>query len=245
VETAEYALMDVVEDRMWWYRAVHARVLDALARRPGDPARPVLDAGCGTGGLLRRLAERAIGRPLFGVEYFEPAARRASAKSGAAVAVGDVHALPFPDGTFGAVLSVDVLCHRLIQPERGLAEMRRVLAPGGTLILNLPAFEWLKSAHDRRVHNARRTTLRAARAQLAEAGFTRIEARYWNALLLPLMVIQRKLLAAKEEAASDVAPYPPWLDRMLHGVTELERRLAALGLRYPAGGSVLLVATRP
>jgi hypothetical protein len=32
---------------------------------------------------------------------------------------------------------------------------------------------------------------------------------------------------------------------MLHGVTELERRLAALGLRYPAGGSVLLVATRP
>nr|WP_255575179.1 class I SAM-dependent methyltransferase [Caldovatus aquaticus] len=237
--------MDAVEDRMWWYRAVHARVIDALARRPGDPARPLLDAGCGTGGLLRRLAAALGGRPLVGLEYQEFAARRARAKSGAVVVTGDVNALPFPDGAFGAAVSVDVLCHRLVSPERGLAELRRVLAPGGTLVLNLPAFEWLKSAHDRRVHNARRTTARAARAALAAAGFARIEARYWNALLLPLMIVQRKLLAVREEAASDVAPYPPWLDRMLHGVTSLERRLAALGLRYPAGGSVLLVATRP
>lgn len=245
VETAEYDLMDAVEDRMWWYRAVHARVIDALARRPGDPALPVLDAGCGTGGLLRRLSEALGGRPLVGLEYQEFAARRARAKSGALVATGDVNTLPFPGGAFGAAVSVDVLCHRLVSPERSLAELRRVLAPGGTLVVNLPAFEWLKSAHDRRVHNARRTTARAARAELAAAGFERIEARYWNALLLPLMVVQRKLLAAREDAASDVAPYPPWLDRMLHGVTALERRLAALGLRYPAGGSVLLVATRP
>ena len=55
MEPAEYALMDAVEDRMWWYRALHARLLDALADVRGD----VLDAGCGTGGLLARLsAER-------------------------------------------------------------------------------------------------------------------------------------------------------------------------------------------
>jgi SAM-dependent methyltransferase len=247
VEPAEYALMDAVEDRMWWYRAAHARVIDALRRRPGPTGRqlPVLDAGCGTGGLLRRLAEAAIAPALVGLEHRPEAAARARAKSGAAVVAGDVNALPFADGAFGAAVSVDVLCHRLVSPERSLWELRRVLAPGGTLVLNLPAFEWLKSAHDARVHNDRRFSAAQARDLVRGAGFGRIETRYWNAFLLPLMVVQRKLVAAREDSASDVAPFSPWLDRMLHGVTALERRLAGLGLRFPAGGSVLVVASRP
>lgn len=260
MEPAEYALMDAVEDRMWWYRAVHVRVIDTLlARRPvpdgpapGDPAPeegPILDAGCGTGGLLRRLRDDADGglRPplLVGVEYNPAAAARARAKSGAAVAAGDLNSLPFPDGAFAAAVSLDVLCHRAVSPERALAELRRVLRPGGRLVLNLPAFGWLKSAHDIRVHNDRRFTAAQAAALLREAGFAAVETRYWNALLLPLMILQRKVLAAKADAASDVAAFPPWLDRMLHGVTAVERRLARLGLRYPAGGSVLAVATRP
>jgi hypothetical protein len=121
-----------------------------------------------------------------------------------------------------------------------------VLAPGGTLVLNLPAYAWMHSAHDERVHNSRRFTAGSARALLERAGFAAIEARYWNALLLPLMVLQRKVL--KSDAAhdsSDVAPFPPWLDATLFGVTAAERALARLGLRYPAGGSILVVATRP
>ena len=65
--------------------------------------------------------------------------------------------------------------------------------------------------------------------------------RYWNGLLLPLMVVQRKLLA-RHAAASDVAPFPPWLDAMFHAMTEIERRLP---FRLPAGGSVLATAERP
>jgi hypothetical protein len=80
---------------------------------------------------------------------------------------------------------------------------------------------------------------------LRDAGFVAVETRYWNSLLLPLMVLQRKVLAASDDATSDVAPFAPWLDRTLHGVTVVERRLSGLGLRYPAGGSVLAVATRP
>ena len=243
MEPAEYDLMDAVEDQMWWYRAAHARMLDALAERPGPPG-PLLDAGCGTGGLLRRL-RGALPRPLVGLEYQPAAASRARAKASVAVAAGDLNALPFADVAFGAAVSVDVLCHRAIAPERALAELRRVLAPGGTLVLNLPAFEWLRSAHDRRVHTARRYTAGEIADLLGGAGFAAVEARYWNALLLPLMALQRKVLARREDAPSDVAAFPPWLDRMLLGVTSVERRLAARGLRYPAGGSVLAVATRP
>jgi SAM-dependent methyltransferase len=243
VEPAEYNLMDAAEQRMWWYRALHVRVGDALARRPGAPG-AVLDAGCGTGGLLMRL--RALGRALVGLDFNPAAAARAAAKSGAHAAAGDANRLPFANAAFGALTSCDVLCHRAVEPGPALAEFHRVLAPGGTLVLNLPAYAWLHSAHDERVHNSRRFTATGAGAMVAAAGFAAIEARYWNALLLPLMVLQRKVL--KSDAAhdsSDVAPFPPWLDATLHGVTAAERALAGLGLRYPAGGSILVVATRP
>ncbi|UFN51292.1 class I SAM-dependent methyltransferase [Roseomonas sp. OT10] len=235
--------MDAAEDGMWWYRAVHARLAATLAARP-RPGR-VLDAGCGTGGGMRALAAALPGVELVGLEYDAAAAARAAAKSGRPVAGGDVNRLPFADGAFAAVVSVDVLCHRGVSEAEALAELRRVLAPGGLLVLNLPAFEWLRSAHDTRVHNARRYTARGARGLLAAAGFAGIETRYWNSLLLPLMVVQRKVLAAREDAASDVAPFPPWLDAALAAVDAAERRLAALGARFPAGGSVLALATKP
>jgi SAM-dependent methyltransferase len=245
VDRIEYELMDAAEDGMWWYRAAHARILDALRARPGPVALPLLDAGCGTGGLLRRLAEALPGRALAGLEYNPDAAARAARKSGAVVAAGDANTLPFPAACFGALTSVDVLCHAGVDEERTLAEFRRVLAPGGTLVLNLPAFEWLRSAHDTRVHNARRYTRARAEELLRAAGFQQVETRYWNSLLLPLMVAQRKLRSRHPDAASDVAPFPPWLDRNLHAATQAEAALARLGLRYPAGGSVLAVATSP
>ncbi len=233
--------MDATEEAMWWYRAAHARVADALAARPG-PGGLLLDAGCGTGGLLKRLTSLLPGQGLVGLEWLPEAAQRAAAKSGVPVTSGDVNRLPFPDAAFGAAVSVDVLCHKAVEPATALAELRRVLMPGGTLVLNLPAFEWLRSAHDLRVHTARRTSAREARRMLEEAGFEAVTTRYWNSLLLPLMVLQRKVLARGPGAPSDVDHFPGWLDATLHAVTSIERRLA---LPWPAGGSVLAVATRP
>jgi len=234
MELSEYALMDAAEGGMWWYRALHARLRAALAGVAG----PVLDAGCGTGGLLAGLARDQ----LFGLEYVEVAARRAAAKSGARITRGSINAMPFADGSFAGAVAADVLCHEAVEPAAALAELRRVLRPGGRLVVNMPAYGWLASAHDRRVHNARRATAGGLRRQLQAAGFADVRVRYWNALLLPLMVVQRKLLARGEEAASDVANFSPWLDTILFAVTDIERRLPGL---FPAGGSILATATRP
>jgi SAM-dependent methyltransferase len=237
VEQAEYALMDAAEDRMWWYRALHARLCDSLA----DISGLVLDTGCGTGGFLARLR---TGRPdltRFGLEWDETAAARALGKSRAAITRGSVNALPFVDASFDAAVSADVLCHAAVDPAAALSEVRRVLRPGGRLIVNMPAYEWMLSVHDRRVHNVRRLTAKATAAMLREAGFERVRARYWNGLLLPLMAAQRKILA-RGSTVSDVAPFPPWLDAMLHGVTEFERRLP---FPLPVGGSVLAIAEKP
>jgi SAM-dependent methyltransferase len=237
MEPAEYALMDAAEDRMWWYRGLHARLCEALADTRGR----VLDAGCGTGGFLAILRARRPDLLRFGLEWDQIAAARARAKSAAAIARGSVNALPFADDTFDAAVSADVLCHAAVEPGAALAELRRVLRPGGRLIVNMPAYQWLLSAHDRQVHNVRRQTAAATTAMLQQAGFTTLRTRYWNGLLLPLMVVQRKILA-RRDAASDVAPFPPWIDAILLGVTEFERRLA---FPLPVGGSVLAIAEKP
>jgi SAM-dependent methyltransferase len=229
--------MDAAEDRMWWYRALHRRLIDAMAEVHGK----VLDAGCGTGGLLARLGAARPDLELVGVEWSATACQRAAAKSGVPIVRGSTNALPFAADGFDAAIAADLLCHRAVDPDRSLPELGRVLRPGGRLIVNMPAYAWLLSAHDRHVHNVRRHTAPQLAAMLTSAGFRRVRARYWNSLLLPLMVVQRKLLA-RGGAASDVAPFPPWLNGSLHAMTEIERRLP---FALPAGGSVLAIAERP
>jgi SAM-dependent methyltransferase len=235
MEAAEYGLMDAAEDRMWWYRALHARLLRAIAGAEG----PLLDAGCGTGGFLARLP---AGLPAIGMDYHPPAAARAARKAQVPAAAGSINALPFADASFGVAVSADVLSHGAADPRAALAELFRVLRPGGRLVLNLPAFRWLLSAHDLRVHNTRRFTAPELRDSLAAAGFEAVRTRYWNGLLLPLMVLQRKLLARRAESRSDVATFPPWQDRMFFAATEIERTLP---FALPAGGSVLAIARKP
>lgn len=248
VEAVEYDLMDAAEEAMWWYRAMHAQALAAFrAHARGGTAQslPVLDAGCGTGGFLRRAGAALPGTAMVGLEYNAHAAQRAAQKAGVRVATGSVNAMPYHDAQFGGIFSLDVLCHAGAEPAAMLAECRRVLAPGGVLVMNLPALPWLRSAHDARVFTVRRYTRASITAQLEAAGFTDVRARYWNALLLPLMILQRKVLAARADAPSDVTQFPPWLDACLYAATRLEAGLMRLGLRFPAGGSVIVSATRP
>lgn len=237
MEEDEYRLMDEAEATMWWYRALHARLIAALAPISGT----VLDAGCGTGGFLAALATSRPDLARFGIEYQPSAARRAAAKSHTPVATGSILSLPFPDTSFDAIVSADVLCHQAVAPGPALAELHRALKPGGTLVLNMPAYAWLASAHDRRVHNARRTTPSQLRAWLLRAGFVGITTSFWNGLLLPVMIVQRKFLA-RGDSASDVAAFPPWLDAMLHAITRVETHLP---FPLPAGGSILAIARRP
>ncbi len=236
MEPPEYALMDAAEDRMWWYRALHARLCEALADTTGR----ILDAGCGTGGFLALLRQRRPDVVRFGIEHDDAAANRAGEKSGALVTRGSVNRLPFAENTFDAAISADVLCHAAVDPPAALAELKRVLRPGGRLVLNMPAYQWLLSGHDRRVHNVRRLTASTTAHLLRQAGFEPIRIRYWNSLLLPLMIMQRKILA-RGGTVSDVAPFPPWIDASLLWMTKIERRLP---FPLPAGGSVLAIAEK-
>lgn len=244
MEPIEYERMDAAEGRMWWYRALHANVIGAMRRCAGPVGSPVLDAGCGTGGLLRRLAGEMPGRPLIGVDASPQAVTVARGKSGAAVAAASVGCLPFPDRSLGAVLSIDVLYHRDVDPGVAVAEAYRCLMPGGVLVVNVPAYQWLTSFHDRQVHGARRFDRRGLRALLAGQPFSEIRVGYWNSLLFPLMVLRRKLARPTSSEASDVGEFPKLLDRAFGAIMAAERGGMHIGLRYPFGGSVLAVARK-
>jgi SAM-dependent methyltransferase len=238
VERIEYERMHAVEDRMWWYRGLRALVVQELARAcAGAPPGPLLDAGCGTGGMLARLGPDA-----FGVEYDVRAAALAGTKSGRPVACGSVNQMPLGAGLLAGYVSLDVLCHGGVDPGRAAREAHRCLRPGAIALFNLPAYDWLLSAHDKRVHNVRRFTRGQARALLAGCGFEILTASYWNTLLFPLMLLHR--LTGRDDAPSDVRDFPRWLDALFSGALAVERVLIRAGLALPFGGSLLVVARR-
>jgi SAM-dependent methyltransferase len=244
MEKAEYELMNAVEDRMWWYQGAHANAL-ALYRlhRPRNPGDGLaLDAGCGTGGLLGKLVRAAGIPPVVGLDYANRAAELARAKTGRPVVVGSVNALPFADTSLIAIFSMDVLCHRAADHQAALREAQRCLKAGGTLVINLPAYQWMHSSHDERVHNARRFTRREIVALLRAAGFAEVHASYWNMFLFPLMMLRRKLAPTSDK--SDVQLYPAPIEAIFRGILGIERALMRLGFRLPFGGSIIAVATK-
>ena len=244
VERAEYERMHAVEDRMWWYRGLRSLtaqlLLRALARAPAPG--PVLDAGCGTGGMLLKLGPAVGGRATFGIEYDAVAAAFAAAKAGRPVASGSVNEMPVRDGTLGAYLSLDVLCHGGVEPVQAVKEAYRCLHPGAIAIFNLPAYGWLLSAHDRRVHNVRRFSGSQARRLLVGNGFRILRSSYWNTLLFPLMLLHRMI--ERDDAESDVRDFPRWLDALFSTALAVERRVIAAGINLPFGGSLIVVAQR-
>ena len=244
MDPAEYDKLDRLEDRMWWFVATHANLM-MLARRfePSTGPRRVLDAGCGTGGLLAKLAA-ADTSMVIGLDADETACLRARTKSMRPVCRASVNALPFRDAAFSAIFSADVLCHRDVDEVQALRQFRRCLMPGGILIMNLPAYRWMLSRHDAAVYNVRRYTCRSAAQLLRDAGFRVLYASYWNIVLFPLMVVARKLLPSRN-AASDVRSYAAPMEALGRAATALERFFLQVGWRFPFGGSLIAVAGKP
>jgi SAM-dependent methyltransferase len=243
MERREYERLAAVEERGWWFRGLHANLIRTWQER-GAPMRDavLLDAGCGTGGLLTRLAEAAPSAQRFGLEFDAGAAETARDKSGAALMVASVLAPPLAPQSCDAIFSADVLCHRGVEPAEALAALAPCLKPHGLLLLNLPAYRWLFSGHDLAVDNVRRFNAGDVRALLVAAGFGEIRIGYWNSLLFPLMVAQRLV---HRGAKSDVALLPPLVEQLFTSIVRCELALAACGLRFPFGGSILATAVKP
>jgi ubiquinone/menaquinone biosynthesis C-methylase UbiE len=188
----EYETMFRVEETHWWYRALHRLIFQILdSELPDWHERKILDAGCGTGAILRRLGNPETN---IGIDLAPEAIALCRQRGLNNVRQGDIHALPFLDASFDAAICSSVLYHQwVIDLDGAMREMRRVLRPGGLMLINVPAFRFLHSAHDEAVMTARRFRKPEIRKLLLSQNFTILRLTYWTTLLFPLAVAARTL----------------------------------------------------
>lgn len=241
MHTDEYTRMEELESSMWWYKGLHANVLNAIVHHAPDMD-SLLDAGCGTGGMLKVIRERFPNARLHGLDLSEQACSAARAKTRATISQGSVDALTHADRSFDVVISLDVLGYDL-DLQATLNGFFRVLRPGGHLILNLPAYQWMLSYHDHAVGQVRRFERSQMRTLLENHDFKVERATYWNTLLFPLMAIRRKVLPGS--STSDVERNSPLMENSLGACLSVERLMLDRQISLPFGGSILLIAERP
>lgn len=243
----EYAIMCKVEDGHWWYVGHHHAFISLIERYCPDAARGrVLDAGCGTGGFMRRMQERCRPRELTGVDFSQEALKFCAERGLGETECCSIESLPFPDAAFDLVVSFNVICHYGVSDDaQTVGELARVLVPGGWLLLNLPAFDILRGSHDAAVGGVRRYRAPGTREMLERAGLDPVYLTYYDATLFPLAVAYRLLSrrrAGDEGVKSDLWA-PTYLNRPLRGLLRLEE-MAALRRPLPFGTSLIALARK-
>jgi len=239
----EYRIMFEVEDTHWWYQALRSRLAAALDIHLGPSPARILDIGCGTGANLKLLAQRGMA---FGIDI-EPMAIHFCRERGLTrSAVGSALALPFPADAFDTVTAMDVLYHKAVPDKSAfLREVRRVLRPGGILILNVPAYQWLYSSHDAAVHTDRRFTRSEIAALMTQSEFVPVRTAYWNTVLFPIALVTRLWRRCFPPKTSDLdGKSNSFIDRTFRDLLELEKAISSY-LPMPFGLSVFCVSRVP
>ncbi len=229
------------EDRHWWYRGRRS-VLEGVIADLGLPARArILDAGCGSG---RNMVELARHGTVTGVELSDTSVALARARDAGEVIEGSVLDMAFAADSFDLAVSLDVIEH-LDDDLSALRELRRVIAPGGALLVTVPAYQWLWSGHDEINHHHRRYTRRSLQRVAEQSGWEQARTTYFNSLLLPAAIVLRVLdrvnRAKTTESSLDLWVPPGPLNWLLERPLALEAALIARGGRIPAGLSLLAV----
>lgn len=236
----------IVYDRMaehdsthWWYVARRDILADFIAREVNPPkGARILEIGCGTGHNLPMLG--AFGE-VDAIEI-DPAARDVAARR-----LGkDVGSSPLPelsgvaDGQYDMIAVLDVVEH-VEDDVAALQAMAKRLKPGGTILITVPAHQWMWSAHDVVNHHKRRYSKATLAAVLEKAGLKWRKLGYFNSLLFPAAVAAR--LAGKLTGKDDSDDSPPAkpLNAIFEKIFGLERHLVGR-VPLPPGLSLIVVA---
>ncbi|HNS50407.1 MAG TPA: class I SAM-dependent methyltransferase [Anaerolineae bacterium] len=243
--------MDVVldEDRHWWFATRTRAILAYLDRFAGPDGYPeILDVGCGAANMTHHL--RHYGR-VRGVDN-NPRPLEVARRRGLDAVQGSAEELPFAGATFDLVALLDTIEH-VPGESRVLSECRRVLRPGGKLLVTVPAFQFLWSHNDVINRHQRRYTAGSLRARLAGGGFRPLRVSYTHFLTFhaaAALILLRRGRAEPDLASPhlgddayqvEMEPASPLVNQLLDAVGKAEAGLLR-HVSLPWGTSVIALA---
>lgn len=236
-----YPILFRVEQSHWWHigrRRILSRFVEDICRQVTDRQPRILDVGCGTGANLLMLLKYGEAE---GVDISEDALAFCRERGLDKVKLGAAEELPYEDGTFDLVTAFDVVEH-MDDDLAGLKEMRRVLRPGGHVLLFVPTFMFLWGLQDDVSHHRRRYRLPQLARVLEQAGFEVERATYANITFFLPILIMRKIMQltgikAESENNINVSAFNGVLGRLFGAESWFLRRM-----NLPFGVSGLCVA---
>jgi SAM-dependent methyltransferase len=227
----------------FWFRGFRRFMEPLIAGVAKGRRLEILDCGCGTGYNLQML--RRYGRA-YGIDLTWAGLQYARKKGERKVARATVGALPMPDARFDLVTSFDVLYGLPDEVERAaIAEMIRVLRPGGWAIVNVAALPWLRGNHSVLGGELRRYRRQELRDKLEAAGFRVARSSYTNFSILPLVaaVRARQRFGGHVESEAEISVPPAPLNTALTALLRLEATALRI-VNMPLGSSVMAVAQK-
>jgi|LauGreStaDraftv2_3_1035109.scaffolds.fasta_scaffold01127_4 SAM-dependent methyltransferase len=244
----EYEVMAEVETNHWWYRILHSLVLESIERELMSPNIHVLDAGCGTGGLMHSL--KAAGyRQVKGFDL-SPIAVDICQKKGLDVqlaSLNDIATIQAPS-KFDVIISNDTLYYLSADQQSAFFKNANTrLNRGGLLLINMPALAAFRGTHDRAVGILHRFNRLEVKELIQSAGFEALTLRYWPFSLSPAIFVVRAWQRLKYDPASLIKPlsdlksHSVLLNTLLYRLIRLEIRLAR---NTPFGSSLFTVLRR-
>jgi len=232
----------------WWYRSRRELITDMVARAGrlsgGDGALKlkILDVGCGTG--LNSQAFEEFGE-VYGLDMSEEALGFSKSRGRSDLIRAYADHLPIKDDTFDVLCALDLLEH--VEDDIGaIREFHRVLKPGGSLILTVPAFMFLWSGHDEVLHHKRRYEKELLTKNLHRGGFYVDKSTYWNTLLFPGVAFARVIKKRKinHDRVDDLLGLPDIINNVLFYILKFENLLIEYGLNLPFGVSILCICRK-
>lgn len=224
MERKAFQAMGAVEHAHWWFAGRRRIVRSLIAARLAGKHRPrILEAGCGTGGNLKMLAEFG---ELEAFEFDDEARAVARRMTGLPVAPGRLpDGIDHIEGQFEVIALLDVLEH-IEDDAAALRALAAKLKPGGFLVLTVPALQFLWSEHDSLHHHHRRYSRGQLELVLGEGGFTVQKISYFNSLLFPLALAQRMVsrLLGRQMGDPNALPAMP-INRLFARIFGFERVL--------------------
>ena len=226
----EYEIMYRLEDTHWWYVGMYgivSKLLDKHVVRGSIDSLSILDAGCGTGGILQRFEGAGF---IAGVDACEEALEFCQKRGLRQLTLASVTDIPFADSSFDLILSFDVLYHMNVNDDvAALKEFRRLLKPGGHLLIRLPSYNWLRGSHDEAVHTRQRYDAAELRRKMQLAGFKVERITYANTVLFPVAAMKRLAeMSFGLRSGSDVKAVSPLVNGALSTVLRIEQSLISV-----------------